>query len=88
MEDFNFKSINQVQSNSKHEDKICPHCLRIFECKVGSISLCQCTKVNLSLAEREYLATQYTDCLCYQCMEILSFEYKMNLSYKSISWRF
>ncbi|PJZ84309.1 hypothetical protein CH366_15920 [Leptospira harrisiae] len=91
MEDFNtngLKNINQDQSNGKHEEKICPHCLRIFECKVGSISLCQCNKVTLSLEEREYLATQYSDCLCYQCMETLTFEFKMNKSYKLISWRF
>lgn len=88
MEDFNTKQLknnNQVQSDSKHENKICPHCLRIFECKVGSISLCQCTKVNLSLEEREYLATRYADCLCYQCMETLAFEFRKVKSCKVTS---
>ncbi|MCG6145602.1 cysteine-rich CWC family protein [Leptospira bandrabouensis] len=88
MEDYNTKQLknnNLVHSDGKHENKICPHCLRIFECKVGSISLCQCTKVNLSLEEREYLATQYADCLCYQCMETLAFEFRKGKSYKVTS---
>ncbi|XDD45551.1 cysteine-rich CWC family protein [Leptospira sp. WS39.C2] len=75
-------------NNQKHEEKICPNCLRIFECKVGSIQLCQCTKVSLTKDETEYLATQYNDCLCFQCMEKLAFEYKTNKSYKSINWNF
>lgn len=80
---------NETQSsNRKHEEKICPNCLRIFECKVGSIQLCQCTKVQLTKAESEYLASQYNDCLCYQCMETLAFEYRINNSYKLIKWNF
>ncbi|PJZ45177.1 hypothetical protein EHQ30_01150 [Leptospira brenneri] len=89
----NFKSnVFDTTSNGKpplkHEEKICPNCLRSFECKVGSISLCQCTKVNLSLEEREYLSKQFSDCLCYQCMETLAFEYRITKSYKTITWKF
>ncbi|TGM57487.1 hypothetical protein EHQ91_01135 [Leptospira biflexa] len=74
-------------SNPKHEEKICPNCLRIFECKVGSIQLCQCTKVNLTKAESEYLANQYHDCLCFQCMETLAFEYRVNRKLLELPWR-
>lgn len=91
MEEFKsnaLKMSNENQKNRKHEDKICPHCLRIFECKVGSISLCQCTKVTLSLEEREYIATQYADCLCYHCMESLAFEFRIGKSYKANTWSF
>ncbi|TGL21744.1 hypothetical protein EHQ46_07795 [Leptospira yanagawae] len=73
--------------NRKHEDKICPHCLRIFECKVGSIQLCQCTKVQLTKAETEYLAIQYNDCLCFQCMEVLAFEYRMTRRLLDLPWQ-
>ncbi|TGL75660.1 cysteine-rich CWC family protein [Leptospira jelokensis] len=73
-------------SNRKHEEKICPNCLRIFECKVGSIQLCQCTKVELTRSESEYLASQYNDCLCFQCMEALAFEYRMTRRLLELPW--
>ncbi|WP_245918283.1 cysteine-rich CWC family protein [Leptospira ellinghausenii] len=78
---------NSQGSVIKHEEKICPNCLRIFECKVGSIQLCQCTKVQLTKEETEYLATQYTDCLCFQCMETLAFEYRMNQKLVQLPWK-
>lgn len=89
----NFNSPNQKSSqikidSPKHEEKICPNCSRIFECKVGSISLCQCTKLTLTLDERDYLAQQFEDCLCYHCMEKLAFEYRITKSYKALTWSF
>ncbi|TGK87704.1 hypothetical protein EHQ24_00345 [Leptospira noumeaensis] len=78
----------KTESKIKHDEKLCPNCNRSFECKVGSISLCQCTKVYLSREERDYLAAQYSDCLCYQCMETLAFEYRITKSYKAITWSF
>ncbi|EOQ97748.1 cysteine-rich CWC [Leptospira wolbachii serovar Codice str. CDC] len=84
----NQKKSDTTQDLPKHEEKICPNCSRIFECKVGSISLCQCTKVTLSLEERDYLALQFADCLCYQCMEKLAFEYRITKSYKALTWSF
>ncbi|TGM61541.1 cysteine-rich CWC family protein [Leptospira vanthielii] len=84
----NQKKSDPIQNLPKHEEKICPNCLHIFECKVGSISLCQCTKVTLTLEERDYLAQQFADCLCYQCMEKLAFEYRITKSYKAFTWSF
>ncbi|TGM91497.1 hypothetical protein EHR02_01315 [Leptospira levettii] len=75
------------ESTVKHEEKICPNCLRIFECKVGSIQLCQCTKVQLTKEVTEYLATQYVDCLCFQCMETLAFEYRVNQKLVRLPWK-
>jgi len=67
----------------KHEDKICPRCAREFECKVGSILLCQCTTVTLTEAERDYIREQFQDCLCANCMNELSVElYNNNLKNK------
>ena len=51
-----------------HEDKNCPRCRQPFECKVGSILLCQCSSVLLTEAERTYIHARYTDCLCASCM--------------------
>ncbi len=52
----------------EHEKKLCPHCHLLFECKVGSILLCQCTTVSLSDDERMYIKDYYDDCLCASCM--------------------
>jgi hypothetical protein len=55
----------------KHEEKICPRCKANFECKVGSIVLCQCSKVKLTETERDHLRQCFTDCLCANCMQEL-----------------
>jgi iron complex transport system substrate-binding protein len=34
-----------------HEHKICPRCSGLFECKVGSITKCQCYEIQLSIEE-------------------------------------
>ncbi|MEM6262472.1 MAG: cysteine-rich CWC family protein [Bacteroidota bacterium] len=60
----------------KHEEKHCPRCGTLFECKVGSILLCQCTTVTLNEAEREYLREKFDDCLCANCMRELKEEYQ------------
>jgi len=62
----------------KHEEKICQRCGQKFECKVGSILLCQCTTVKLNESERDYMREQYSDCLCAGCMKELRAEYHNN----------
>ncbi len=52
----------------QHENKICPKCNISFECKVGNISQCQCTTVDLSVEERNYIQSNYSDCLCANCL--------------------
>ncbi|MFP9113101.1 cysteine-rich CWC family protein [Flavobacterium sp. RHBU_3] len=59
----------------KHESKYCPRCQAEFECKAGSISLCQCTAVVLSKEESEYISLQYNDCLCANCMKEMQATY-------------
>ena len=60
---------------TKHEMKNCPGCNAEFECKVGSILLCQCTTVRLEEEEREYINSRFDDCLCADCMKALKSEY-------------
>lgn len=55
----------------KHEEKNCPRCNGSFECKVGDIANCQCATVKLSDKERDFIAAQYSDCLCAGCMEAM-----------------
>lgn len=52
-----------------HEDKICPACGNVFECKLGSITICHCFSVQLSKAENQYLQERYKDCLCNECLQ-------------------
>lgn len=59
----------------KHEEKRCQRCDTTFECKVGSISLCQCSSVILNDDERSYMREKYSDCLCSHCMIELRSEF-------------
>lgn len=59
-----------------HETKNCQRCNRAFECKVGSISQCQCTEIPLSIEERAYLEQHYRDCLCKDCLLYLKQEFE------------
>lgn len=58
-----------------HETKYCPRCENPFECKVGSIVLCQCTTVTLTEAERGFMSSNFNDCLCAACMKEMKAEY-------------
>lgn len=59
----------------KHEKKACPRCSTHFECKVGSILLCQCSTVHLSEVESDFIREQYSDCLCSSCMVQVKADY-------------
>ena len=59
----------------QHENKKCPRCSTSFECKTGSILLCQCSQVEMTAEQLEYSSTQYDDCLCRSCLEDLRSEY-------------
>lgn len=59
----------------KHEEKRCPRCQCSFECKVGSITLCQCATIKLNDEERAYIRGSFHDCLCASCMEALKAAY-------------
>lgn len=59
----------------EHEKKYCPHCNGLFECKLGSILLCQCVTVALTEQERMFIKDRYNDCLCAACMKELRATY-------------
>jgi hypothetical protein len=61
-----------------HEEKYCPRCNVIFECKVGSILQCQCITVTLNETEREFMKEKFDDCLCAGCMKEVRAEYHNN----------
>lgn len=52
----------------KHEEKKCPRCAGMFECKVGSVGECQCAGISFTDEERAFIGSRYTDCLCRNCL--------------------
>lgn len=59
----------------KHESVACPRCSRSFECRVGSINLCQCQAVTLTSDQRQYIDSLYAGCLCADCLLALRTDY-------------
>lgn len=68
----------------KHEKKQCPRCSAEFECKTGSILLCQCSKIEMSAEQLEYTSTQYNECLCFSCLKELRTEFNTLSFYQNI----
>lgn len=60
---------------SKHDQVACPRCGTIYECKMGSINLCQCTTVHLTEEQRQYIGSLFSDCLCANCLVVLQTDY-------------
>jgi hypothetical protein len=58
-----------------HEEKICPRCGNGFECKLGSITECQCSGISLNDEERAFIEERYDDCLCRSCLVELKSRY-------------
>ncbi len=52
----------------KHEQKNCPRCGEGFECKVGDVTNCQCYGIELSVEEEAFISSNYSDCLCRNCL--------------------
>lgn len=49
--------------------KICEMCKLEFECKRSEN--CWCLKINISEELSDYLKSNYSDCLCQNCFEVL-----------------
>jgi len=61
----------------KHEEKKCPRCNKAFECKVGTVSECQCNGISFNEEERKFIGEKYNDCLCRDCLLELKNRYIM-----------
>ena len=59
---------------NRHEEKYCPRCKTVFECKPGNITQCQCYGIVLTDEQRAYIEQRYADCLCRDCLAYLSNE--------------
>ncbi|WP_460995945.1 cysteine-rich CWC family protein [Spirosoma harenae] len=60
---------------SKPEHTACPRCERSFECRAGSVNLCQCQPVQLTESQRQYIGSLFQGCLCADCLRTLQAEY-------------
>ena len=61
---------------SKHEEKHCPCCNSVFECRPGSITQCQCSAIQLTVEETAFIEAKYEDCLCIGCLADLKQKYE------------
>jgi hypothetical protein len=68
--------------HQKHEIVCCERCQSAFECKANSFTKCQCTKVQLTLNETQYVSELYDGCLCASCLLELQKEYRDILTAK------
>ncbi|MFS2186110.1 cysteine-rich CWC family protein [Mucilaginibacter sp. Mucisp84] len=59
----------------KHEIIRCERCQTAFECKANSFSKCQCSIVQLTINEVQYVSELYDGCLCANCLLIIQQEY-------------
>lgn len=58
-----------------HEIRNCPRCNQDFQCKVGDITHCDCTCINLTIEEKAFIESRYNDCLCLKCLTDLKNKY-------------
>ncbi|WP_083928154.1 cysteine-rich CWC family protein [Spirosoma panaciterrae] len=65
-----------MNANAKHEHTACPRCGQLFECRVGSINLCQCQAIPLTEEQRHYVDSLYQGCLCAACLFVLRSDYE------------
>ncbi|MCQ6960839.1 cysteine-rich CWC family protein [Mucilaginibacter aquariorum] len=65
--------------SAKHEVLHCERCSTPFECKANSFTKCQCSTVQLSINEVQYVSELYDGCLCANCLLELQKEYQEGL---------
>jgi hypothetical protein len=74
----------ETQTN-KHETVGCPRCGTAFECKVGSINLCQCVAVQLTDEQQNYVRSRFTNCLCANCLLEIRTEYNQKIHQEQLA---
>gem|GEM_PF-379996 len=67
--------LHQMTYHSKHEIVRCERCSAPFECKANAYTKCQCSSVQLTLNEVQYVSELYDGCLCAACLWELKKEY-------------
>lgn len=60
----------------KHEIISCERCRDSILCKANANSKCDCTAVQLTLNETQYISELFDGCLCPRCLLDLQAEYQ------------
>ena len=81
---LNNQSITRINMAS-HEEKQCPRCNEVFECKSGTIERCQCHSIGLADFHHDYIHSLYVDCLCAACLTELRRQYNIEVYERKIS---
>ncbi len=63
-------------TNTKHEIISCDRCGARIECKANSYTKCQCSVVQLTINEVQYISENYEGCMCSGCLLELQVEYR------------
>ena len=61
---------------TKHEIISCDRCNARIECKANSYTKCQCSVVQLTINEVQYISENYEGCMCASCLLDLQSEYR------------
>jgi len=72
---MNHELSTMIQS-TKHEIISCDRCGTGIECKANSYTKCQCSVVQLTLNEVQYISENYEGCMCANCLLALQQEYR------------
>ncbi len=54
-----------------HENKNCPRCNQVFECRAGNVLQCMCYGISFTAEEIAFMEKAYADCLCMDCLQEL-----------------
>lgn len=74
-----------VTEMAKHEIIPCERCGSAIECKANSYTKCQCSVIQLTLNEMQYISEQHDGCLCAPCLFQIQQEYQEIFSIESTS---
>lgn len=61
--------------NNFEYQKQCPRCHKNFICNKDNVLICQCNQIELNKNEKAYIASQFNDCLCLDCLKELKKEF-------------
>ena len=61
---------------TKHEIISCERCGVRMECKANAYTKCQCSGVQLTINEVQYISENFEGCMCAACLLALQLEYK------------
>ncbi|MFD2866180.1 cysteine-rich CWC family protein [Mucilaginibacter antarcticus] len=65
-----------LEGATKHEIIPCDRCGARIECKANAYTKCQCSVVQLTLNEVQYISENYEGCMCAKCLLELQEEYR------------